>query len=102
VAVVIADSQDAATDGAEKVAVDWEPLPSVTATESGPPRALRRSMAMRPGTSRSSGPRRWAATDAAFKRRRGHGEEGIINQRLVANAMERARCVASFSPRSAS
>src|SRR5215510_10254415 len=34
VAVVIADTQDAANDAAEKVAVDWEPLPSVTATES--------------------------------------------------------------------
>src|SRR5215510_7212783 len=33
VAVVIADSQDAANDAAEKVAVDWEPLPSVTATD---------------------------------------------------------------------
>src|SRR5712692_7302341 len=33
VAVVIGDSQDAATDAAEKVVVDWEPLPSVTATE---------------------------------------------------------------------
>src|SRR5215472_845984 len=33
VAVVIATSQDAADDAAEKVAVDWEPLPSVTATE---------------------------------------------------------------------
>src|SRR5215813_106885 len=33
VAVVIADSQDAASDAAEKVAVDWEVLPSVTATD---------------------------------------------------------------------
>src|SRR5919198_6424459 len=33
VAVVIADSQDAASDAAEKVRVDWEPLPTVTATE---------------------------------------------------------------------
>src|SRR6266478_8208881 len=33
VAVVIAESQDAALDAAEKVVVDWEPLPSVTATE---------------------------------------------------------------------
>src|SRR6266850_8599036 len=33
VAVVIADSQDAANDAAEKVRVDWEPLPSVTATD---------------------------------------------------------------------
>src|SRR5262245_42135826 len=33
VAIVIADSQAAATDAAEKVRVDWEPLPSVTATD---------------------------------------------------------------------
>src|SRR5467141_3332834 len=33
VAVVIADSQDAALDAAELVAVQWEPLPSVTATD---------------------------------------------------------------------
>src|SRR5881397_4119282 len=32
-AVVIADTQAAATDAAEKVQVDWEPLPSVTATD---------------------------------------------------------------------
>src|ERR671937_85078 len=31
--VVIADSQDAAADAAEKVRVDWEPLPAVTATD---------------------------------------------------------------------
>src|SRR5262245_56087524 len=34
VAVVIATSQDAASDAAEMVAVDWEVLPAVTATES--------------------------------------------------------------------
>src|ERR1051326_2516852 len=33
VAVVIADSQSAAQDAAEKVQVTWEPLPSVTATD---------------------------------------------------------------------
>src|SRR4030095_6171534 len=33
VAVVIADSQEAAIDAAEKVQVDWEPLPAVTVTE---------------------------------------------------------------------
>src|SRR5262252_9140844 len=33
VAVVIADSQSAATDGADKVQVTWEPLPAVTATD---------------------------------------------------------------------
>src|SRR5512134_3323806 len=33
VAVVIADSQGAAVDAADKVQVTWEPLPSVTATD---------------------------------------------------------------------
>src|SRR5258705_10895042 len=33
VAIVIADSHEAAVDGAEKVQGDWEPLPSVTITE---------------------------------------------------------------------
>ena len=33
VAVVIADSQDAALDAAELVSVQWEPLPSVTVTD---------------------------------------------------------------------
>src|SRR5215467_10323914 len=33
VAVVVADSQQAASDAAELVTVDWEVLPSVTATE---------------------------------------------------------------------
>src|SRR5262244_2249674 len=33
VAVVIANSQEAAVDAAEKVQIDWEPLPAVTATE---------------------------------------------------------------------
>src|SRR5215468_583747 len=33
VAVVIADSRQAALDAAEKVQVDWEPLPAVTVTE---------------------------------------------------------------------
>src|SRR3979490_519643 len=33
VAIVIADSQEAAVDAAEKVQVDWEPLPAVTITE---------------------------------------------------------------------
>src|SRR5215510_3992148 len=33
VAVVIADSQSAATDGADKVQVSWEPVPAVTATD---------------------------------------------------------------------
>ena len=37
-----------------------------------------------------------AATDAAFKRRAGVVKKRIINQRLVANAMEPRACVARY------
>ncbi len=37
VAIVIADSQAAALDGAELVVVDWEPLPAVTEHREGAP-----------------------------------------------------------------
>src|SRR5437667_3818145 len=99
VAVVIADSQDAATDAAEKVRVDWEPLPTVTATEN----------AAKPGgpTIHADAPGnvafKWAlgdaaATDAAFKNAAVTVKKRIVNQRLVANAMEPRACVARFDP----
>src|SRR3989454_10623608 len=68
VAVVIADSQAAAVDAADKVKVDWEPLPSVTATvfsnEAGAPEIYTSA----PGNVAF----KWeigdrSATDAAFK-----------------------------------
>src|SRR5216117_1979517 len=94
VAVVIADSQEAATDAAEKVRVDWEPLPSVTATEKA-------------ATIHADAPGnvafKWAlgdaaATDAAFKNAAVTVKKRIVNQRLVANAMEPRACVARFDP----
>ncbi|MBM3220855.1 MAG: xanthine dehydrogenase family protein molybdopterin-binding subunit [Candidatus Rokubacteria bacterium] len=96
VAVVIADSQSAATDAAEKVNVTWEPLPAVTATDKA-----------------EKGPKihdvptgnvafKWAlgdaaATDAAFKTGGAVTvKKRIVNQRLVANAMEPRACVARY------
>src|SRR5436189_508293 len=97
VAVVIADSQDAALDAAEKVNVTWEPLPSVTATEK----------AIAPGAPKvhevatGNVAFKWAlgdaaATDAAFKGAAVTVKKRIVNQRLVANAMEPRACVARY------
>src|SRR5712691_4708994 len=99
VAVVIADSQTAAMDGAEKVRVDWEPLPSVTATDSASAAGAPKIHGDAPGNIAF----KWAlgdgaATDAAFKSAAVTVKKRIVNQRLVANAMEPRACVASFSP----
>ena len=97
VAVVIADSQSAAQDGAEKVKVTWEPLPSVTATDkataSGAPQVH--------DVATGNVAFKWAlgdaaATDAAFKGAATTVKKRIVNQRLVANAMEPRACVARF------
>src|SRR5262249_56465055 len=83
VAVVIADTQAAAMDAAEKVRVDWEPLRSVTATDkasaSGTPPIHNEA----PGTVAF----KWAlgdaaATDAAFKSAAATLQKRIANQRL--------------------
>src|SRR6266571_1481125 len=97
VAVVIADSQSAAVDAAEMVKVDWEAIPAVTATgmaaQSGAPQIHKDA----PGNVAF----KWeigdrAATDAAFKSAAVTVKKRIVNQRLVANAMEPRACVARY------
>jgi len=96
VAVVIADSQDAATDAAEKVAVDWEVLPSVTATD----RAAQGGAALLHAGAPSNVAFKWELgggdIDAAFKAADVVVKKRIVNQRLVANAMEPRACVARY------
>jgi carbon-monoxide dehydrogenase large subunit len=97
VAVVIADSQAAAIDAAEKVDVAWEPLPAVTATD----RALAAGGAQVHADAPGNVAFKWAlgdatATDAAFKGAAVTVKKRIVNQRLVANAMEPRACVARF------
>jgi carbon-monoxide dehydrogenase large subunit len=97
VAVVIADSQSAAQDAAEKVNVAWEPLPSVTATDkataSGAPK-LHEAAAGNVAFKWALGDA--AATDAAFSGAATTVKKRIVNQRLVANAMEPRACVARY------
>src|SRR5215468_12382866 len=100
VAVVIADSHEAAVDGAEKVKVDWEPLPAVTVTEKAAAAGAPKLHDGAPGNVAF----KWeigdrAATDAAFKTAGAVTvKKRIVNQRLVANAMEPRACVARFDP----
>jgi carbon-monoxide dehydrogenase large subunit len=97
VAVVIADSQDGALDAAEKVRVDWQVLPSVTSTERAAQAGAPQLHEVAPGNVAF----RWqigdaAATDAAFKSAATVVRKRIVNQRLVANAMEPRACVARY------
>src|SRR5882672_5347630 len=97
VAVVIADSHEAAVDAAEKVQVDWEPLPAVTITDKAAASGAPKLHEGAPGNVAF----KWeigdrAATDAAFNSAPVKVKKRIVNQRLVANAMEPRACVARF------
>ncbi|HEX5531443.1 MAG TPA: molybdopterin cofactor-binding domain-containing protein [Methylomirabilota bacterium] len=97
VAIVIADSQSAASDAAELVAVDWEVLPSVTSTEKAAAKGSPQIHEVAPDNVAF----KWqigdgAATDAAFKSAAVTVKKRIVNQRLVANAMEPRACVARY------
>src|SRR6185369_763386 len=97
VAIVIAESQSAASDAAEMVVVDWEVLPSVTDTEKAAAKGSQQIHEVAP----SNEAFKWqigdaAATDAAFKAAPVVVKKRIINQRLVANPMEPRACVARY------
>jgi aerobic carbon-monoxide dehydrogenase large subunit len=97
VAVVIAESQDAANDAADLVSVDWQELPSVTSTE----RAAQKGTAQVHEVAPDNVAFRWqigdaAETEAAFKKADVVVKKRIVNQRLVANAMEPRACVARY------
>jgi carbon-monoxide dehydrogenase large subunit len=97
VAVVIADSQSAATDAAEKVVVDWDVQKSVTDTQRATASGAPQVHAGAPGNVAF----KWelgdaAATDAAIKGAAVTVKKRIINQRLVANPMEPRACAARY------
>ncbi len=97
VAVVIAGDQQTALDAAEKVRVDWQVLPSVTSTDKASTAGAPQLHEVAP----SNVAFRWqigdaAATDAAFKSGATVVKKRIVNQRLVANAMEPRACVARY------
>jgi carbon-monoxide dehydrogenase large subunit len=97
VAIVIAESQSAASDAAEAVQVDWDVLPAVTATEKAAAKGSPQIHEVAPDNVAF----KWqigdaAATDAAFKSAAVTVKKRIVNQRLVANPMEPRACVARY------
>jgi carbon-monoxide dehydrogenase large subunit len=97
VAIVIAESQSAASDAAEMVVVDWDVQPSVTDTEKATGKGSPQIHEVAPNNEAF----KWqigdaAATEAAFKAAPVVVKKRIINQRLVANAMEPRACVARY------
>jgi carbon-monoxide dehydrogenase large subunit len=97
VAVVIAETQSAATDAAEKVVVDWDVQKSVTDTQRATAAGAPQVHAGAPGNVAF----KWelgdaAATEAAIKGAAVTVKKRIINQRLVANAMEPRACAARY------
>jgi carbon-monoxide dehydrogenase large subunit len=97
VAIVIAESQSAASDAADLVAVDWEVLPSVTATEQATAKGSVQIHEVAPDNVAF----KWqigdaAETDAAFNSAAVTVKKRIVNQRLVANPMEPRAFVARY------
>jgi carbon-monoxide dehydrogenase large subunit len=97
VAVVIADSHEAAVDGAEKVKVEWEVLKAVASTSQAAAAASPQLHTGAPGNVAF----KWeigdaAATDEAFRSAAVTVKKRIVNQRLVANAMEPRACAARY------
>jgi carbon-monoxide dehydrogenase large subunit len=96
VAVVIGETQEAALDAADKVAVTWEVLPAVTATDQATAVGSPRIHEVAP----SNVAFKWQIGDAAAVEAAFQGatvvKKRIVNQRLVANPLEPRACLARF------
>ncbi|HEX9818341.1 MAG TPA: molybdopterin cofactor-binding domain-containing protein [Methylomirabilota bacterium] len=96
VAVVIAETHDAAQDAADKVQVSWEVLPAVSATD----RAIAAGTPQIHEVAPSNTAFTWQIGDAAAVETAFRGatvvKKRIVNQRLVANPMEPRACLARY------
>jgi carbon-monoxide dehydrogenase large subunit len=96
VAVVIAETQDAAQDAADQVSVTWDVLPAVSATDRASVGGSPQIHEVAP----SNVAFKWQIGDAAAVTGAFQGatvvRKRIVNQRLVANAMEPRACLARF------
>ena len=97
VAVVIADTLGQAKDAAEKVVVDYEPLPAVV----DPAKAAQKGAPLIHDSAPNNTIYNWhigdpAATDAAFKNAKHVTKLEFINNRLVPNAMEPRAALAEY------
>jgi aerobic carbon-monoxide dehydrogenase large subunit len=97
VAIVIAETQSAAQDAAEKVKVTWEVLPAVSATDQATAKGAPQIHEVAPSNVAFT----WqigdaGAVEAAFRSAARVVKKKIVNQRLVANPMEPRACLASY------
>jgi aerobic carbon-monoxide dehydrogenase large subunit len=96
VAVVIAETQDAAQDAADTVSVTWDVLAAVTATDKATASGSPQIHEVAP----SNIAFKWQIGDAAAVNAAFQGatvvKKHIVNQRLVANPMEPRACLARF------
>ncbi len=96
VAVVIAETQDAAQDAADKVSVTWDVQPAVSATDQASAGGSPQIHAVAPSNVAFT----WQIGDAAAVTAAFQGatvvKKRIVNQRLVANPMEPRACLARF------
>ena len=96
VAVVIANTQDAAQDAADKVKVTWEPLAAVSATDKATAAGSPQIHEVAP----SNVAFKWQIGDAAAVEAAFRGatvvKKRIVNQRLIANPMEPRACLARY------
>ncbi|MDR7467343.1 MAG: molybdopterin-dependent oxidoreductase, partial [Armatimonadota bacterium] len=98
VAVVVAEDRYSARDGADRVKVDYAPLPVVTAAEQavagGAPllhEQAPQNIAFRWKVTGGDAAAAFAQADAVISQR-------FVNQRLIANAMETRGAVADYNP----
>ena len=97
VAFVVADSLEAARDGAEAIVIDWQPLPHVVGAEAALAQGAPQVWASHPGNLVLHAEEGDAqATRAAFAQAARTAEVTILTQRLVTNYMETRGVVAEF------
>jgi carbon-monoxide dehydrogenase large subunit len=101
VAVVIADSREAAKDAAELIEVDYKPLAAVATIEDAIKPAAPQLWDIAPGNTCYD----WelgdkGATDAAFKKAHKVAKIELVNNRLIPNAMEPRAAIGDFDPAS--
>jgi carbon-monoxide dehydrogenase large subunit len=101
VAVVIADSREAAKDAAELIEVDYKPLPAIATIENAIKPGATQLWDIAPGNTCYD----WelgdkGATDAAFKKAHKVAKIELVNNRLIPNAMEPRAAIGDFDPAS--
>jgi carbon-monoxide dehydrogenase large subunit len=99
IAFVVADTPDLARIGAEKVEIDWEPLPAAVnvedAAKEGAPKVWDDNAAGNLAFPLMMGNKE--ATEAAFAKAKHKVSVRLYNNRITANAMEPRACIGDFA-----